>query len=459
MRCWRRRRSPRPRHRSPWRWLRSRSSTSSRRAMTSRPASSITPASSSSSPRATPTASWSCTTGASPPSGTPQSMAPSTRHLLMSVTKTVVGVIACALVEDGVLALDDRVEAIIPALAGSGFAGATVRDVLDMRTGVRFNETYHDPDADVYLMEHACGWRSPREDVPGSLREFLAQLPRDEEHGGRFRYRSSETNVLSWICEVASGQDLATLIHEWVWAQIGAEFPAHITVDPTGVAVGDGGLSATLRDVGRLADMLARNGIARSGAQVAPPWFVVDTLVAAEDSRDAFAATNSPTGMPGGHYRNQVWVPFPDRSVFLALGIHGQMVYVNQQSGVVGVKLSTWPTAQNGALFYDTLGAFESISAALDRYTHQHPVTHHQEAPGEAYPRTAQYLRESRTFFRTNEDPIYFFGPTAFNLLGLDRWVCSFTYVSYYDPWDGMSPAGHVPRSGRAPRPSPARRR
>ena len=307
------------------------------------------------------------------------SMAPSTRHLLMSVTKTVVGVIACALVEDGVLALDDRVEAIIPALAGSGFAGATVRDVLDMRTGVRFNETYHDPDADVYLMEHACGWRSPREDVPGSLREFLAQLPRDEEHGGRFRYRSSETNVLSWICEVASGQDLATLIHEWVWAQIGAEFPAHITVDPTGVAVGDGGLSATLRDVGRLADMLARNGIARSGAQVAPPWFVVDTLVAAEDSRDAFAATNSPTGMPGGHYRNQVWVPFPDRSVFLALGIHGQMVYVNQQSGVVGVKLSTWPTAQNGALFYDTLGAFESISAALDRYTHQHPVTHHQE--------------------------------------------------------------------------------
>lgn len=55
------------------------------------------------------------------------------------------------------------------------------------------------------------------------------------------------------------------------------------------------------------------------------------------------------------------------------------MVYINQQTGVVGVKLSTWPTAQNGALFYDTLGAFESISSALDRYTHQHPVTHHQE--------------------------------------------------------------------------------
>lgn len=307
------------------------------------------------------------------------SMLPSTRHLLMSVTKTVVGIVACALVEDGVLSLHDRVEAIIPALADSGFAGATVRDVLDMRTGVRFNETYHDPDADVYLMEHACGWRSPREDVPNSLREFLAQLPRDEPHGGRFRYRSSETNVLSWICEVASGKDLATLIHEWIWDPIGAEFSAHITVDSTGVAIGDGGLSATLRDVARLADMLARNGIARSGVQVAPLWFVVDTLLAAEDSREAFAATHSPTGMPGGHYRNQIWVPFPDRSVFLALGIHGQMVYINQQTGVVGVKLSTWPTAQNGALFYDTLGAFESISSALDRYTHQHPVTHHQE--------------------------------------------------------------------------------
>lgn len=302
-----------------------------------------------------------------------RTMAPDTRHLLMSVTKTVVGVVAGALIESEHLRLDHRVEQIVPELAGSGFEGATVRDLMDMRSGVRFNETYHDPDADVYLMEHAAGWRSPRADVPGTLHQFLRTLARDEDHEGVFRYRSSETNALAWVCERASGVDLATLIQRLVWDPIGAEHSARITVDPAGVAVGDGGLCATLRDVARFAEMLCHNGTARSGAQVAPVWFIVDTLLAAEDSRDAFAATHSPTGMPGGHYRNQIWVPFPDRSVFLGLGIHGQMVYVNQQAGVVGVKLSTWPTAQNGVHFYDTLAAFESISAALVRHTLAHP--------------------------------------------------------------------------------------
>lgn len=292
-------------------------------------------------------------------------MEPGTRHLLMSVTKTVVGVVASILADRGLLPPRAVVDDIIPELAESGFAGARVRDVLDMRTGVRFNETYHDPDADVYLMEHAVGWRSPRDDVPSTLHEFLAGLPSDEDHGKRFRYRSSDTNVLGWLCERVTGRPLAELIADLVWAPLGAEASAHITVDSTGTAVADGGMSATLRDTARFAEMIRRNGISQLGRQVAPEWFVSDTLLAAEDSKEAFAATNSPTGMPGGHYRNQVWVPYRQRSVLLGLGIHGQMIYVNQRSGVAGVKLSTWPTAQNPVAFYDTLGAFEAMARVL----------------------------------------------------------------------------------------------
>lgn len=307
-------------------------------------------------------------------------MTPDTRHLLMSVTKSVVGVLACALIAEGHCSLTDPVEDLVPELADSGFAGATVRDILDMRSGVRFNETYHDPDADVYLMEHAVGWRPARPDVPTTMHDFLASLPRAHDHGGAFRYRSSETNVLGWICEAVTGRTLADLLTERVWRPMGAEDDAHITVDRVGSAVADGGLSATLRDVARFAEMLRRNGISQNGTQVAPEWFVTDTLLGTHDSKEAFARTNSPTGMPGGHYRNQVWVPFRLRTVMLGLGIHGQMVYINQRAGVVGVKLSTWPTAQNGTAFYDTLGAFDAVAAALtphDQTLREDPLADH----------------------------------------------------------------------------------
>lgn len=294
-----------------------------------------------------------------------ESMRPDTRHLLMSVTKTVVGVIATSLADAGWFRLDTRVEDIVPRLRESGFAGATVRDLLDMRSGVRFSETYHDPDADIYLLEHATQWRSPRDDVPSTLHDFLVTLPRERPHGGTFHYRSAETDALGWVCEEATGHGLAQLIHDHVWSPMGGEHTAYVTVDRVGTAIADGGLCATLRDVARFGEMLRHSGISPSGRKVGPSWFTIDTLLGTEDLREAFAATSSPTGMPGGHYRNQVWVPFPDRTTFLALGIHGQMIYVNQRAAVTGVKLSSWPTAQDGARFFDTLALFETLAGAL----------------------------------------------------------------------------------------------
>lgn len=290
---------------------------------------------------------------------------PQDKHLLMSVTKSLVGVVAAILADRGLFRPRALVESVVPQLRDSGFAGATIRDLLDMRTGVKFTETYHNPDADVYLMEHAVGWRSPREDVPGTMHEFLAGLGSDDAHGKRFRYRSSDTNVLGWVCEAASGRPLGELLSELIWQPLGAQDDGHITVDSVGTAIADGGMSATLRDTARFGEMLRRNGVSDKGVQIAPEWFVTDTLLGAEDSKDAFAATNSPTGLPGGHYRNQIWVPFRQRSVMLGLGIHGQMVYVNQRAGVTGVKFSTWPTAQNPVAFYDTLGVFEAITRVL----------------------------------------------------------------------------------------------
>ena len=142
-----------------------------------------------------------------------------------------------------------------------------------------------------------------------------------------------------------------------------------------GSAVHDGGLCATARDVARFGQLLADDGRSRTGEQVLPRWWTRDVLAGAADAKDAFAATSSfETGMPGGHYRHQLWVPFPDGQVVLALGIHGQMVYVDHATGIVGVKLSTWPMPQSPARFHDTLNAFRAIAAHLVGGTSARPA-------------------------------------------------------------------------------------
>jgi CubicO group peptidase (beta-lactamase class C family) len=172
--------------------------------------------------------------------------------------------------------------------------------------------------------------------------------------------------MLGWVCERASGTAMAQLLSELIWHVLGMENDAYITVDVTGAAIHDGGLCATARDVARFGQLLLDNGRARSGVQVLPAWWTKDILVGAPDAKDAFAHTSSfETGMPGGHYRHQCWVPFAGGQVLVALGIHGQMVYVDQATGTVGVKLSSWPLPQSPARFHDTLAAFGAIAADL----------------------------------------------------------------------------------------------
>jgi len=293
-------------------------------------------------------------------------MGPDSRHLLMSVTKSFVGAVAGILAERGVLDLDGPIAEHLPEVIGFGYQGATVRHLLDMRSGIAFSEAYLDPASDIRLLEHVASWRPHISGLPTSIYEYLSRLPADGPHGGGFRYRSGETDMRGWVCERASGMDMATLLSELIWQRLGMEHDAYIAVDGTGAAVHDGGLCATVGDVARFGQLLLDDGRARSGAQILPPWWTQDVLTGAADAKDAFAATSSfETGMPGGHYRHQLWVPFADGQVLLALGIYGQMVYVDQASRTVGVKLSTWPAAQSPVRFHDTLAAFGVIAAHL----------------------------------------------------------------------------------------------
>ncbi|HLM21251.1 MAG TPA: serine hydrolase [Propionibacteriaceae bacterium] len=295
-------------------------------------------------------------------------MEPATLHLLMSVSKSIVGILVGALVGQGAIRVDDALTRCVPELAESGYREATVRHLLDMRSGIEFSEDYLDPDSGVRQLEQAIGWaprRSP--DVPPSLRGFLLTLRQAREHGGRYEYRSCETDVLGWVCEAAAGERFHKLVGELIWSRLGTEFDANVGVDAEGTGLFDGGMSAALCDLARFGAMIARDGTSLNNHRVVPEAWIEDSFAGGPDSREAFASSPDGARMPGGMYRNQFWFPWPDRQVLLCLGINGQMIYVDRATGLVAVKLSSWPTPQDSWKLYSTLAAFDAINAEVSQ--------------------------------------------------------------------------------------------
>jgi CubicO group peptidase (beta-lactamase class C family) len=293
-------------------------------------------------------------------------MGPATLHLLMSVSKSVVGIVVGALVGKDVLNVEEQVTAYVPELEQTGYRGATVRHLLDMRSGIAFSEDYLDPAAGVRVLEQAVGWAPRRTpNVPTTLRGFLLTLRQGSSHGGPFDYRSCETDVLGWVCEAAAGKRFPELASELLWSRLGVDFDANIGVDSEGSGMFDGSISAALCDLARFGVMIAQNGMSLRNHQVLPEAWIEDSFAGGPDSRQAFTSSVNETLMPGGMYRNQFWFPWPDRHVLLCLGIHGQMVFVHRETGLVAVKVSSWPTPQDPWKLFSTLAAFDAINAEM----------------------------------------------------------------------------------------------
>lgn len=287
------------------------------------------------------------------------------RHLVMSVTKSVVSCVAASLVRDGLLDPAAPLEDYVPELAGCGYAGGSVRTVLDMRSGVRFSEAYLDPLSEVRVMERSMGWAPRNHGDPLGMYPYILTTQTQRPHDGVFAYRSIETDVLGWVCERAAGDRMADLMSQRVWEPMGAFHDAEISADPLGCAIHDGGMSATLRDLARFGQMLLDDG--RVGdRQVLDPGWVHDTLNPPASVREAFKNSDNEPYLPGGWYRNQFWmVPGDNGPVLLALGIHGQMVFVEQSTRTVAVKLSSWPLPQNAVSLVATIAAFRAVARSL----------------------------------------------------------------------------------------------
>lgn len=295
-------------------------------------------------------------------------MRPSTLHLLHGVTQSYIGTLAGLPITGGQLDPNKPITDYISELAGTGFDGATVRQVLDMRTGVKFSEDATDPTSEISNMEISIGWR-PRgySDAPASAFQFLATLTdKTSEHGQKFAYRSAHTYVLAWLIERTTETRLQDYLATQLWAKLGAEYDAAFTVDPHGTPAAGAGLNTTLRDTARFGQMHLQGGFF-NGQQIVPTEWITDCRQGDEGARGAYVGSEYARLLPKGIYRNQWWVKDPTKGIYVAVGRYGQMLYVNVPANMVGVKLSSYPSADDHNLIVDHVRAFDAIAEQLSK--------------------------------------------------------------------------------------------
>lgn len=287
---------------------------------------------------------------------------PHQQHIAMSVTKSVTGTLAGILVAEGKIDPKAPVTTYVPELATSAFADATVAEVMDMTTGLKYTEVYTDKNSDVWDLRRANGTAPPLPGAPPiSLLDYLTTQQKAGEHGQAFAYKTINTDVLAWIIRRVSGQSLSAHLSERIWQPMGAEEDAHYTVDRLGIESGGGGLNTTTRDLARFGELMRNRGAA-NGRQIFPAS-VVDDIVRGGDP-----AKFTPAGyatLPGWSYRNQWWISHNAHGVYMARGIHGQSIYIDPKAEMVIARYASHPMAGNVANDPVTLPAFMSVAKAL----------------------------------------------------------------------------------------------
>ena len=269
-----------------------------------------------------------------------------TPHILMSVSKSVLGVVAAILAGQGRFDTSAPVTSLVPEVAGSAYDGATLGQLLDMRAGVLFDENYEATSGAIIEYRKAQGWNplGPGE-APSDLRSFFPALREgDGPHGGRFHYVSPNTDLLGWALERASGMRFADLVSRLLWAPMGAQRDAYITVDRLGAPRCAGGFCATARDLARLGQLIAQGG-ARGGRQVIPAAWIEDVLFngdAAAWDRGDFAHLFPGVAM---HYRDKWYVTREEHPMLFGLGVNGQNLFIDRARQVVIAKFSSQESA------------------------------------------------------------------------------------------------------------------
>lgn len=281
------------------------------------------------------------------------------RSIVWSVSKSVVSALMGIAIADGYIKdVSDPVTNYVPSLTASGYNGVAIEDVLQMSSGISFNEDYFDASSDFNKMApSSVGLGGPLEDV-------LLTLEREHEPGTVREYASSDAQVLGMVIRAATGMDLASYTATRLWQPAGMESDAYWLTDSSGVESAFGGFNATLRDLARFGNVYLHNGF-WNGKQIIP-----------QDWVSASVTTDEAHLLPSEHslgYGYQWWVPGGDEGDFLAIGIYGQVIYINPRHNIVIAKTSAYRGyEQDGeAMELESVAFMRAIATALGETTAQ----------------------------------------------------------------------------------------
>jgi CubicO group peptidase (beta-lactamase class C family) len=268
------------------------------------------------------------------------------RWTSFSVAKSVTSALVGAAIKDGYIkSVSDPITRYIPKLSGSAYDGATIRDLLTMSSGARWNEDYTDPSSDAAKLK-AFDHGSEFDVV-----DYMSHLPRETKPGAKFQYRTGDSHLLGIAVANATGRPLSTYLSEKIWKPFGMQSDAY-WVTSKNVVLGGSYLSMSLRDFGRFG-LFMLNGGKAAGKDVLPvDW-----------TKEA-SSPLYPAGAPGVSYGYQWWVA--DDGSYRAVGIFGQSIRIDPARKLVIVILSAWPEA-GGAERYKLIEEYvNAVKTALN---------------------------------------------------------------------------------------------
>jgi CubicO group peptidase (beta-lactamase class C family) len=282
---------------------------------------------------------------------------PDSRFAAFSVSKTIVALLVGIAIDEGAIrSPEDPVELYVSELVGSGYAGSSIRSVLEMRSGVDYEERYDfgaNPSLAAIIHERAIVQNEER------FADRAPTLKRKAAPGERFNYSTMDTAVAGWVLEQATGKPLHEFMSENLWKPAGMEFSGFWLMDgPPGVGreLSGMGFNAALRDYGRLGELLLEGGELGGRRIVSKGWIEQATSMKPLTLNEGVAVGN------GGGYGYCLWRIDDNPGSYSAVGLAGQFIYVHPASHTVIVKLSYFPPGPPGELEAASIAYFEAIT-------------------------------------------------------------------------------------------------
>ncbi len=273
---------------------------------------------------------------------------PEGRWTSFSVAKSFTSTLVGAAIRDGYIrSIDNPVTRYIPGLKGSAYEGVSVKQLLTMTSGVKWNEDYTDPKSDVARL-----FSDTPDPGMDSTVSYMRKLPRESEPGSKWVYKTGETNLIGVLVTAATHKMLADYLSQKIWRPYGMERDAVWMTDARGQEAGGCCISVALHDYARMGQFILGGGRAGGRAVLPKGWIEAATHKRVE------------TGQPGGGYGYQWWTR--DDGSVEAQGIFGQAIHIDPRRRLVVVVSSAWPKASDHAEWADLSALFEAATEAVD---------------------------------------------------------------------------------------------